>query len=293
MAGDQAAFHFLRPFLDAGHADKLAAHLAALGFTPKGGLGVAQQADQFPAQPAPGHGVDRGVDRLVRNAKARSLRQSRLLALAPARYLLRRPAKADKARHFAEKRPVRGQPGLAPGQRPLPAARDAAAPASYVSLPPFRFTSSEPCPASGLVPARYAGRPSRRPGRGLSRSDPPLSMRVLEFPCRHPNPSGRQGVFVTELESAKPLIAAGFGNYNIAHLRPVYLGDVLFASHPVVDAMNRVGGSLIPICKESIQRTTRSTSTAQRRRSTVGPSSNAATHDRPLSLVGRLGAAGY
>src|SRR5471032_2947045 len=42
---------------------------------------------------------------------------------------------------------------------------------------------------------------------------------------------------------------------TVAHLRPVYLGDDLFACQPIAEAIHRVGGSFILTCKPSSHQT--------------------------------------
>ena len=41
----------------------------------------------------------------------------------------------------------------------------------------------------------------------------------------------------------------------VAHLRPVYLGDDLFACQPIAEAIHRVGGSFILTCKPASHQT--------------------------------------
>jgi len=87
MARHQAALDFLRPLLDVGHAAEFAAALGALRLAAPHRLGLAQIGQQLAPQFATRQGIERGVDRLVRHQKARSLFHSVLDPLASAAHL--------------------------------------------------------------------------------------------------------------------------------------------------------------------------------------------------------------
>src|SRR6185369_16274466 len=85
----QAALNLLRPLLDVGHVAELAAPFGTLRLAASHWLGLAQVGQQL----APRQGVERGVDRLVRDLQAGRLLHAILNPFAPTRDLLRRPTK--------------------------------------------------------------------------------------------------------------------------------------------------------------------------------------------------------
>ena len=215
VAGDQAAFDFLRPVLDVGHADQLAAKLAALRLAAAGGPGMAQAADLFAPQLVP----RQGVDRLVRHAKARFLLQSRVLPLAPARDLLRRPPQSQQAGRFSEQRAVRRHPCLAPGQFPL---------GRRLAIGRARLVIGAASVPGDLVRNRAGG--EAQPKRDLP--DPPAvaqsegdrgpvdhsALASLNCHCATLNYPVKSGVFAPELESADGFRSAG-GAADFATIR--------------------------------------------------------------------------
>ena len=78
-------------------------------------LVLQQTTDHLAAR----QGVDGRVDRLVRHRQARTLLQPCLHPLAPARYLLRRPAQTQQRRDHPEQRTIMRQARPATGQTPI------------------------------------------------------------------------------------------------------------------------------------------------------------------------------
>jgi hypothetical protein len=72
-------------------------------------------------------------------------------------------------------------------------------------------------------------------------------------PCRR-NSSRRKTGLRSRIANATPR-NAGWPGTTVAHLRPVYLGDDLFACQPIVAAIHDAGGNFILTCKPSSHQT--------------------------------------
>jgi hypothetical protein len=89
----QAALNLLRPLLDVGHVAELAAPFGTLRLAASHWLGLAQIGQQLAPQLAARQGVERSVERLVRDPQTGRLLHAILNPFAPTRDLLRRPTK--------------------------------------------------------------------------------------------------------------------------------------------------------------------------------------------------------
>jgi len=72
---------------------------------------------------------------------------------------------------------------------------------------------------------------------------------------------------------------------NVADLRPIYLGDDLFACQPIAEAIRAVSGNFILTCKPASHQTILNTSRARNYPSIARPSASAASA-RPRSTAG-------